>query len=246
MALNIDPVIRRLLKVGLFVLALIGFGTGGYIFVEGWSAGDAFFMTVITLSTVGYQETQTLSEHGRTFTSGLIFLGLFGMTCWSAALTSFVVEKDLTGNFQKKRMRKMIESLKGHTVVCGSGQMSEVIIERLLRSRRNVVLIDRDEERLVEMKRRFRRLLTVHGNPTDELILSQANILHAGHVVAATGSEVDNLLIAITCKDMGQDVQVYARSNDFTVSNRMRKAQVDEVISPCQICGDRVAELITG
>ena len=143
-------------------------------------------------------------------------------------------------------MRKMIESLKGHTVVCGSGQMSEVVIERLLRSRRNVVLVDRDEERLVEMKRRFRRLLTVHGNPTDELILSQANILHAGHVVAATGSEVDNLLIAITCKDMGQDVQVYARSNDFTVSNRMRKAQVDEVISPCQICGDRVAELITG
>ena len=108
------------------------------------------------------------------------------------------------------------------------------------------MLVDESESRLKEMKRCFRKLLTVEGNPTDELVLSRANILSAEHVVVATDSEMDNLLISITCKDMGQDVKVFARSNDYTVSNRMRKAMVDEVISPSQICGNRVAELITG
>ncbi len=168
------------------------------------------------------------------------------MTWWSAALTSFVVEKDLGGSLQRKRMRKMISELKEHTVVCGAGLMAEAIIERLIRARISVVLVDIDTSRLAELKRRFRKLLTVEGNPTDELVLSQANILNAHHVVAATDSEVDNLLISITCKDMGPDIRVIARSNDFTISNRMRKAQVDEVISPCQICGDRVADLIAG
>jgi voltage-gated potassium channel len=241
-----DPVVRRLCSVGLFVATLILLGTFGYVWIEDWSVSDGFFMTVITLSTVGYGETQALSESGRSFTSGLIFLSLVSMTWWSAALTSFVVEKDLGGSLQRKRMRKMINELKEHTVVCGAGLMAEAIIERLIRARISVVLVDVDVARLGELKRRFRKLHTVEGNPTDELILSQANILNAHHVVAATDSEVDNLLISITCKDMGPDIRVIARSNDFTISNRMRKAQVDEVISPCQICGDRVADLIVG
>lgn len=237
---------RRLCWVGLFVAGLMLFGTAGYVLIEGWSASDGFFMTVITLSTVGYGETQALTADGRTFTSALIFLSLVSMTWWSAALTSFVVEQDLGGSLKRKRMQKMIDDLKEHTVVCGAGQMAEAIIERLVRARIPVVLVDADSARLTELKRRFRRLLTVEGNPTDELVLCKANILTAQHVVAATDSEIDNLLISITCKDMGQGVRVIARSNDFTVSNRMRKAQVDEVISPCQICGDRIADLITG
>lgn len=241
-----DPIIGRLCFVGLFVALLIVLGTIGYICIEGWSPSDGFFMTVITLSTVGYGETQELSDNGRSFTSILIFLSLVGMTWWSAALTSFVVEKDLGGSLQRKRTRKMIDELKGHTVVCGAGQMAETVIERLVRSRVPVVLVDANTDRLTELKRRFRKLLTVEGNPADELVLSQANILTAHHVVAATDSEIDNLLISITCKDMGQGVRVIARSNDFTVSNRMRKAQVDEVISPCQICGNRIADMITG
>ena len=79
---------------------------------------------------------------------------------------------------------------------------------------------------------------------TDELTLAEANLLKASSVVAAMDSPVDNLLISITCKDMGHDIRVYAQSDDFTIANRMRKAQVDEVISPCQLCGDHVAQLV--
>ena len=123
MLANNDPIVGRLIKVGLFVFGLIAFGTTGYVLIEGWNLADGFYMTVITLSTVGYGETQALSAHGRTFTAALIFLCLFGMTCWSAALTSFVVEQDLGGSFQRKRMQKMIDELKGHTVDCTACSM---------------------------------------------------------------------------------------------------------------------------
>ena len=138
----------------------------------------------------------------------------------------------------------MISELKNHTIVCGAGLMGQVVIEKLLQKKQPVVLIDQDAARLEQIRQRHRQLLTVVGEATNELILAEANILEARHVVAALDAEIDNLLVAITCKDMGHDIAVYARSNDLTIANRMRKAAVDEVISPCQISGERVAEMI--
>ncbi len=239
-----DPIIARLIKVCLCVAGLTLFGTLGYVLLEGWSVLDSFFMTVITISTVGYGESHELSSMGRCFTAVLIFFCITSMTCWTAALTSFIVENDLGGNFLKKRHLKMISHLKDHTIVCGAGPMGQAVIDRLMRKRQAVVVVDEDKASLEILRRRFRKLLIVEGSPTNELVLAEANILEAKFVVAAMDSEVDNLLISITCKDMGHHIKVFAQSNDMTIANRMRKAQVDEVISPFQLSGDRVAELI--
>ena len=239
-----DLFLRRLAIVFATLFVLIVIGTAGYVLIEGWPVEDGLFMTVITLSTVGYGEIQPLTAAGRTFTAGLIFLCLVSMTCWTAALTSFIVEKDLQGHFMRKRTLRMIAELKQHTIVCGSGLMAQAVIERLVKARQAVVVIDDHPERIQALRKRFRKLLIVEGKATNELTLAEANVLEAKHVVAAMDSEIDNLLVAITCKDVGHDVEVYARSNDTTIANRMRKARVDEVISPCQLCGDRVAQLI--
>lgn len=138
----------------------------------------------------------------------------------------------------------MVAQLKNHTIVCGSGLMAQAVIERLVGARQPVVVVSDNPEQIKQLRKRFRRLLIVEGKATDELTLAEANVLEAANVVAAMDSEIDNLLIAITCKDMGRDIAVFARSNDITIANRMRKAGVDEVISPCQLCGDRVAQLI--
>lgn len=236
--------LRRLLNIMYWVLTLVMLGTIGYHLVEGWSLADSFFMTVITISTVGYGETNTLTEGGRWFTSVLIFTSLVSMTGWTAILTSFIVGSDLSGNFQRRRTAKMVAAMKGHTVVCGGGLMAQAVVERLMRKRTQVVLIDEDPEWLASMKKKFRKLEILEGKPGNELILAQANILNAKHVIAATGSEVDNLLIGITCKDIGPQVCVIAESNDQMISNRMRKSGIDEVISPVQLGGDRVTELI--
>lgn len=236
--------LRRLLNIMYWVLTLVMLGTIGYHLVEGWSLADSFFMTVITISTVGYGETNSLTPTGRWFTSGLIFTSLVSMTGWTAILTSFIVGCDLGGTFQRRRTAKMIAAMKGHTVVCGGGLMAQVVVERLMRKRSQVVLIDTNAEWLASMKKKFRRLETIEGNPGSELVLAQANILSAKHVIAATDSEVDNLLIGITCKDIGPDVCVIAESNDLMIANRMRKSGIDEVISPIQLGGEKVTELV--
>ena len=240
-----SPLIGRLTTVLICVIVLITSGTIGYTLIEGWPIRDSFYMTLITLSTVGYGETHDLTESGRQFTMILIPACLITMTGWTAVLTSFMVEGELSGYFTQRRTTRMIASLKGHTIVCGSGSIASAVIERLTRQRMQVVVIDDNEEQLAVLKKRFRKLLIVDGKGSDELQLAKANILDAANVVAAMESELDNLLIGITCRDMGGDICVIAKSNDLTIANRMRKAGVTEIISPDQLSGERVCDLIT-
>ena len=138
----------------------------------------------------------------------------------------------------------MIDALQGHTIICGGGQMAIAVIERLARKRADVVVIDSNAEQLAGLRRRFRTVLTIEGDASNELNLAKANVLAAKNVVAAMDSELDNLLIGITCKDMGSDINVIAESNNMTIANRMRKSGIDEVISPAQLGGERVTDLI--
>ena len=234
----------RCFKTMAVVATTILAGTLGYSLIEGWPLYDSFYMTIITMSTVGYGETRELTLIGRCFTTSLIVMSIGSMTFLTATITSFVVENDLEGNFLRRRMMKTIAQLKGHTIICGTGPTAEAVIERLLKKRREVVVISDDAERLQDMRQRWRKLLCVEGEATNELTLAEANILNASHVVAALESEMDNLLVAITCKDMGEQIKVLAQSNDYTIANRMRKARVDEVVSAGQIVGDYVADVI--
>ncbi|MFC1758077.1 potassium channel family protein [Planctomycetota bacterium] len=227
------------------IIALTVIGTVGYTLIESWPIRDGFYMTVVTLSTVGYGETRELSRAGRVFTSAFILLCLFTMAFWSAALTSCLVEGDLSGSFQERKTRKMISKLKGHAVVCGSCVMAEAIATRLLRKRRDVVLIDSNKERGNQLKATYRGLFTVIGDPTNELEIAKTNLLDASTVVSVMESDLDNLLVGITCKGLGTEVFVFARSDNRSIANRMRKAGIDEIIAPSEICGDSVARTIT-
>jgi len=138
----------------------------------------------------------------------------------------------------------MIAQLQGHVIVCGSGLVAQAVVERLIRRRLDVVVVDDDQEALDRLRQRHRRLLVVSGQSTDELTLAEANVTKADVVVAALENELDNLLVTITCKDLGTGVRVIAHSNDATIGNRLRKAAVDEVVSPVQLSSDCIANLI--
>lgn len=234
----------RLRRVAMIVTVFIMVSGVAYAFLEDWTILDGLYMAAITFTTVGYGEPHDLSPLGKLFTLPLLALSFTSMILLTAYMTSFVIENDLSGHLLRRRTRKMISQLEGHTIVCGTGKMAHAIIERLFNQRKDVVVISDNQEEIDALRERYPEILVVDGKPTDEMALAEANIITAKHVVAATQSEVDNLLISITCKDLGSDVHVYARSNDSTIGNRMRKAAVDEVISPCQLCGDRVASLI--
>jgi len=240
----VENFFQRLSKAltGLSLLILVG--TVGYAWIERWSLSDGLYMTVITLSTVGYGEPHQLSEPGRWFTSALIVACIVGMTFVTAALTSFIVESDLSGRNARKRMIRMIARLKNHTIVCGCGVMAEAVVERLVQKQIDIVVVGQNEERLEALRRRFRGLMVLEGDPTDELLLARANLLKSKNVVAALESDIDNLMICITCADMGRDISVYARSNDMAIANRMRKSGASDVVLPSRLCGDHIANFI--
>ena len=141
-------------------------------------------------------------------------------------------------------MLKMISEYKNHTIICGSGLIGQVILERLLRKRQQVVLVDKDEACLERLRKKYRRLLVVAGDPTEEQTLAEANVLNASNVIAVTDDDVHNLLISITCKDLGNSIRVLAKSNNGSITTRMMKAGVDEVISPCHISGNYAADVL--
>lgn len=233
--------IRRLVFILIWLLILIGVATVGYRWIEGWSLSDALYMSLITISTVGYGETRPLSESGRWFTGSLIFVSLVSMTVWTAILTSFIVERDLSGYFKEAKARRMIAAMKNHTVICGASPIALMVIEKLSRQGTQLVLIDEDQEELDRTKRRFRKLQVICGSPVNELVLARANILMAKNVVAATDSDLSNLLIGITCRDLGEHLNVIAESNDPGIANRMRKSGINEVISPYALGSQEIA-----
>ena len=240
---NREPVFGGLLKFVCFLALILVVGTLGYAFVENWPLSDGLYMTVITLSTVGYGETQELSQPGRWFTVCLIGSCVIAMACFTAMLTSVVLEESLSGRSQHRRIVKMISELNGHVIVCGSDMMAQAIVEQMFRKRKAVVVIDNNAENLDRLRRRFRRLFVIEGKATDEMTLAEANVLASDVVVAAMDSEFDNLLVGISCKALGE-VTVYARANDPTVANSMRKAGIDQVVSPNQLCGQHVCQMI--
>lgn len=243
--LNANPLLRRMIACWSLIAGIIIVGTFGYTVLEGWDTQDGFYMTVITLSTVGFGETRELSPVGRLFTSGLIFTSIVCVSMWTASLTSLFVEGELSGGFRRKRTIKMVSSLSGHTIVCGSSTLAQTVVERLTRKRAPVVVLDDNPAQIELIRRRFPRVPIIEMSAVDELALADANVLMAKTVVAALDSDFDNLLIAMTCKDLGTNVQVIARSDDLRVASRMKRAGVDEVICPHQLSGEHIAQLVT-
>lgn len=239
-----DEARRRLLRVFAVLCGVIVMGTFGFMIIEGWAITDAFFMTMITISTVGYGSPSEMSDLGELFTAFLITTCLITMTIWTAVLTSIILECDLKGVFQKRRMLKMISKMAKHTVICGTGMMSEFVIDRLLMDDKDVVLVGDDEKSLELFRDQFPELQTVVGSPTCELTLAHANVLNAESVVITTENDMDNLLVAITCRDIDPAIQVIARTSDANIANRMRKLGVKEVIMPQYLCGMRIADCI--
>jgi voltage-gated potassium channel len=241
-----NPLARRLFGCCAVIAGVLMVGTIGYMFIEHWSTRDSFYMSVITLSTVGYGETRELSPAGRLFTTALIFISVAGLSCWTASLTALFVEGDLSGSFRKKRAKKMAASLTDHTIVCGSGMMARTIVDELTKKDLPVVIVDDDQDGLQVIRNMYPGVPIIEASAVDDMSMFDANILESKSVVAALPSDFDNLLISMTCKDLGMEIQVIARSNDPRIAGRMVKAGVDNVICPFQLSGVHAVTLLAG
>ncbi len=234
--------LQRRLTVLLTLLIIAG--TVGFVAIEGWTFADSLYMTIITMSTVGYGETNDLTPHGRAFASGLISVSIVMMACWTAGVTSFLVNGQLSGQFYRLRIKKKMSQMNNHVVVCGGGAAARTLIHELKMQGSEIAVIACDPAEVEMIKTLYSDVPLVEAEPKSEMAMIDANILSAGHLVAATESDFDNLLIVISGKGLGTDIKVVSMAKNPELANRMLKVGADEVVCPLVIGGERVASII--
>ncbi len=223
----------------LIVTATLGFRYLGQPEAN-WS--DALYMTLITITTVGYGEIVRIDTFGERIFAGLVALGGFGtLTFLFTSLSVFFLEGDLDYTLRRRRMEKQIRKLHNHYIVCGFGRVGRNVGHELLQTNRHFVAIDADESHLEDSVERFPGLLYLYGDASDDDILLSAYIEDARGVFAVTGDDSRNLMITITAKQLNPKVRVVARANDVRNQEKMKKAGADTVVSPDFTGGMRIA-----
>ena len=226
------------------ILLLVVVGSLGYMVLEGWSSADSFYMSVITLSTVGYGEANELSAAGRIYTSILIICSMLVVTCWTAGITSMVVSGEFSHALYQTKANKMAKKSKEHTIVCGDGLFVEMVLRQLLFEDQKVVFLASDQDQIKKISKKFAGVPVIEGTPLDEDSLLAASIANASNLVAVMDSEHDNLLISMTAKELNEDLNVMAKADSDPVATRMRRCGIDGVISPLRLGANSISAKI--
>ncbi len=233
---------NRLISIALALLLVVAGGTIGFVVVEGYSAFDAFYMTLITVSTVGYAEVHPLSHAGRVFNSFLIFFGVIIMLLAVGGMTQIVIELELNQYFQKRRAKKMIESLHDHYIVCGFGRVGRGAAAELKRARVPFLIVDNNEDRVENAI--HAGMLAVLADATSDETLRDAGILRARGLIATLQSDADNLFVILSAKALKPTLLVSTRIATEQTENKMRLAGADYVFAPYDMTGNRMAQVM--
>jgi voltage-gated potassium channel len=245
----LDTSLRNRLLVGFVALAVvIGGGTLGYWLIgDGkWEAWDCLYMTVITVTTVGYGEVlpdMDTTPHARTFTMVLLVFGTGVLVYFASTITAFIVEGDLKDILSKARLRKRIKRMKDHIIVCGTGSTGRHIVEELIKTLQPVVAIDRSLDVLKEIADAHPKADYAYmvGDATDDDVLNAAGLPQARGVVAALSSDKDNLYVVVSARQINPQCRIIARCAELGHVEKIKRAGADGVVSPNFIGGMRMA-----
>lgn len=217
----------------VLLLVIIAGGTVGYVVIEGWSVWDAFYMTVTTMATVGFREVHPLSFAGQVFTVVLIFGGV-GTAFYTATLVaSAIVEGGLHRRFEQRRFARMLEQLENHFILCGYGRIGGIIAEDLERQQVPFVIIERDPDRSQRILERG--WLGVAADASREEVLTRVGIARARGLIAAVGTDAENVYTVLTARVMRPDLFIIARVESDDAERKLKRAGANRVISPYHI-----------
>jgi voltage-gated potassium channel len=224
----------RHLRISLLLaVATFAFGIIGYRLIEGWSIMDAIYMTAITLSTVGYSEVHEMSELGRSFTMVLVITGVGFSLYVASAIVQFMVEGRIRTILGRKKLNRKINHLKGHYIVCGYGRIGRVLCRNLMGHPINLVVIDNDPETIPTLEEDG--VLYVPGDATDEDNLVKAGIHQAKGLVAALGSDAENVFLVLTARQLNPALFIVARAGKIKSKTTLQAAGANRVESPYEM-----------
>lgn len=234
---------RRLTGIFLALAAILIVGLLGYSFIEGWSALEALYMTVITLSSVGFMEVHPLSNAGRIFTMLLILLGSGVLIYGISVITAFVVEGELTDVLRRRVMEKKIAALQSHYIICGISQTGRYVLDELIKTKKDFVVIEKDPAKIKRLL--AENILCIEGDATHDAVLLKAGIERAKGAITALHSDAENLFVVITAKRLNPALRVISKAVEEESEQKIRMVGADGVVMPNYIGGLRMAsELI--
>ena len=237
-----DHLPRRLALIAAAMLITLGFGTTGFVLIEHYPVFDAFYMTLTTVTTVGYGEIRTLSQAGRVFNSFLILFGVVIMLLAIGAMTQTVIELELNQFFGKRRIKNMIDKLQGHIILCGYGRVGRGAADELLQAGAKFVVVDRDEAR-VERAMKSGILAVVADASRDET-LRDVGIDRAQGLIATLSSDADNLFLILSAKALNSKLFLSVRVAEEESAQKLQRAGADFVFAPYNSTGHRMAQAL--
>jgi len=230
---------RKLLPVILLVTIIISFGTIGYMLIERWSFLDSIYMTIITLSTVGYKEVGELSTGGRLFTIILIISGVGTVLYALSAGARFMLEGELQEAFGRRRLEKRVRELKDHYIICGFGRMGKIIGKEL--RNRGVEFIAIEKTPISYEKE---EILILEGDATQDDVLKESGIEKAKGLITVLSTDAENLYVVLSAKGLNPGLYIVARAGEEGSEQKLLRAGADRVISPYHIGGLRIAHTV--
>jgi voltage-gated potassium channel len=233
---------NRLILIGIALVGILSGGMLGFIVIEGYPPFDAFYMTLITVSTVGYAEVHPLSHAGRVFNSFLIFFGVTIMLLAVGGITQAMIEVELNQYFGKRRNRRMIDKLNDHYIVCGFGRVGRGAATELQRAGVPFLVVDKNEDRVESAMEAG--MLAALADATRDETLRDAGVLRAKGLIATLSSDAENLFVILSAKALKPTILVSARIATEQTERKMRLAGADYVFAPYDMTGNRMAQVM--
>jgi len=237
-----DPLVRRLLFIVMAMGITLAGGTLGFVLIEHYPVFDAFYMTLTTVTTVGYGEIHTLSHAGRVFNSFLILFGVVIMLLAIGAMTQTVIELELNQFFGKRRVKHMIEKLDGHIILCGFGRVGRGAAQELQQAGAKFVVVDRDDVRVENAIKDG--MLAVAADANRDETLRDVGIDRARGLIATLASDADNLFLILSAKSLNPDLYLSARVAEEASEQKLRRAGANFVFAPYNSTGHRMAQAL--
>ncbi|MBI1355813.1 MAG: potassium channel protein [Acidobacteria bacterium] len=230
----------RLFWIAILLNGVLGVGAVGYRFIEQRSWFESFFMALITLTTVGYGEVWPLSDEGRLFTSGLIIVGVTVVFAAIGIMSDLVLQLELENFFGRKRTARMLKKLRDHYIVCGAGRVGRGVIDELQRSGSKLLLIDSSGERAKWAEEQGVPVLI--ADATLDRTLLDAGVERAKGLVAAIGSDAENVYVTLSARGLNPALRIAARATDEQAEAKLKRAGASTVFTPYTFIGHRLAQ----
>lgn len=233
---------KRLVLSAALIALIVSFGTIGYMGIEGWDFIDSLYMTIITLTTVGFKEVNDLSLSGRIFTIVLLIGGV-GTVFYTLGIgAKIIVEGELQEVYGRRRLEKKLKDLRGHYIVCGYGRMGKIVARELKHEKLKFVIMEKNEVLLDSDEKN--ETLIIQGDATSDDLLKKAGIERAKCLISVLPTDAENLYVVLSARVLKPDLLIVARAGEEGSEQKLLRAGADRVVSPYHIGGLRMAHSV--